>query len=115
MGGCPYPIVGDAGWWPGQTGGSSERKVAAVGSTPRTKHITHWISGRRWSGTAQRRGDVYDPATGEVTGQVDFAGIAEVDQAVSAAVEAFRPWRRASVARRTAVLFAFRELLNARR
>ncbi|GGO93617.1 CoA-acylating methylmalonate-semialdehyde dehydrogenase [Wenjunlia tyrosinilytica] len=79
------------------------------------KHITHWIAGRTWSGTAERRGDVYDPATGKVSGQVDFASIAEVDQAVSAAVEAFATWRNTSVAKRANVLFAFRELLNSRK
>ena len=80
-----------------------------------TKHITHWIAGREWPGTAERHGEVYDPATGRVTGRVDFASIAEVDQAVGAAAEAFREWRETSVARRTQVLFAFRELLNAHR
>jgi malonate-semialdehyde dehydrogenase (acetylating)/methylmalonate-semialdehyde dehydrogenase len=80
-----------------------------------TDHITHWIAGRPWTGTAQRRGDVYDPATGKVTAQVDFAGPDVVDQAVSAALDAFQQWRHTSVARRTSVLFAFRELLNARR
>jgi malonate-semialdehyde dehydrogenase (acetylating)/methylmalonate-semialdehyde dehydrogenase len=79
------------------------------------KHITHWIAGQAWAGTAERRGDVYDPATGAVTGQVDFASIAEVDQAVGAAAAAFRDWRHVSVARRAQVLFAFRELLNGKR
>jgi malonate-semialdehyde dehydrogenase (acetylating) / methylmalonate-semialdehyde dehydrogenase len=78
-------------------------------------HITHWIAGRPWTGTAERHGDVHDPATGAVTGRVDFAGHDVVDQAVSAALEAFRSWRHASVATRTRALFAFRELLHARR
>ncbi|MCD0484996.1 CoA-acylating methylmalonate-semialdehyde dehydrogenase [Streptacidiphilus sp. ASG 303] len=82
-----------------------------------SKHITHWIGGApvATAGTAPRRGDIFDPATGKVSGQVDFAGIAEVDQAVSAAVEAFATWRHTSVARRAQVLFAFRELLNTRK
>jgi len=80
-----------------------------------TEHLTHWIAGRPWTGTSERRGDVYDPATGKVTRQVDFADHTVVDQAVSAALEAFQDWRHTSVAKRTAVLFAFRELLNARR
>ncbi|MDI5965299.1 CoA-acylating methylmalonate-semialdehyde dehydrogenase [Streptomyces sp. SL13] len=80
-----------------------------------TKRITHWIAGQEWTGTAERRGDIHDPATGRVSGYVDFASIAEVDQAVGAAARAFRDWREASVARRTTVLFAFRELLNARK
>jgi malonate-semialdehyde dehydrogenase (acetylating)/methylmalonate-semialdehyde dehydrogenase len=50
-----------------------------------------------------------------VTGQVDFASIAEVDQAVGAATTAFKDWRHASIAKRTQVLFAFRELLNGKR
>src|SRR5262249_25969092 len=76
-----------------------------------------WIGGGpvAAAGSAPRRGDIYDPATGKITGQVDFAEIAEVDQAVSRALEAFASWRHASIAKRTQVLFAFRELLNARR
>nr|WP_257019265.1 CoA-acylating methylmalonate-semialdehyde dehydrogenase [Streptomyces sp. TLI_235] len=67
------------------------------------------------AGAAPRRGDIFDPATGQVSGQVDFAEIAEVDQAVAAAASAFAEWRRSSVAKRTQVLFRFRELFNARK
>jgi malonate-semialdehyde dehydrogenase (acetylating)/methylmalonate-semialdehyde dehydrogenase len=82
-----------------------------------SKHITHWIGGNlvATAGSAPRRGDIFDPATGLVTGQVDFAGIAEVDAAVSSAVGAFASWRNASIAKRTTVLFNFRELLNSRK
>ena len=76
------------------------------------KHITHWIGGKPWDGEAERHGDVYDPATGQVTGQVDFASPAEVDLAVQAATDAFRTWRRISLAKRASVLFAFRELVR---
>ncbi|MCG8919317.1 CoA-acylating methylmalonate-semialdehyde dehydrogenase [Actinokineospora sp. PR83] len=77
--------------------------------------ITHWIGGAAWSGTAERTGEVFDPATGRVAGHVDFAGPAEVEAAVAAARAAFPGWRDASLARRSSVLFGFRELLNARR
>ncbi|MFF7159568.1 CoA-acylating methylmalonate-semialdehyde dehydrogenase [Streptomyces sp. NPDC008139] len=80
-----------------------------------TKHITHWIAGKGWTGGAERHGDVYDPATGAITGQVDLASADVVDAAVDAALDAFQQWRHASIAKRTGVLFAFRELLNARR
>ena len=50
--------------------------------TSDTKHITHWIDGKPWDGAAGRHGDIYDPATGQVSGQVDFAAPAEVDAAV---------------------------------
>ncbi len=76
------------------------------------KHITHWINGKPWTGQAQRQGDVYDPATGQVTGSVDFAGAGEVDAAVAAAAQALPSWRRVSLARRSQLLFAFRELVR---
>jgi malonate-semialdehyde dehydrogenase (acetylating)/methylmalonate-semialdehyde dehydrogenase len=76
------------------------------------KRVSHWIGGKPWDGVAERRGDIYDPATGQVTGQVDFATPAEVDLAVAAAADAFTEWGRISLARRTSVLFAFRELIR---
>ncbi len=76
------------------------------------KHISHWIGGKPWNGEAERHGDVYDPATGRVTGQVDFASPAEVDLAVAAAQDALKDWRRVSLARRATTLFAFRELVR---
>ncbi|HEY3867405.1 MAG TPA: CoA-acylating methylmalonate-semialdehyde dehydrogenase [Actinocrinis sp.] len=79
------------------------------------KHVTHWIGGAPWTGTAERRGDVHDPATGEITGAVDFASVREVDDAVAAAAAAFPAWRATSLARRTTLMFAFRELLSRRR
>jgi len=57
---------------------------------------------------------VYDPATGEVARRVAFASTADVDRAVSAAREAFAVWGSASLARRTEVMFRFRELMAAR-
>jgi len=78
------------------------------------KHVTHWIGGKPWTGgTAAHRGDVYNPATGQVSGTVDFAGPAEVGAAVQAAAGAFPAWRATSLVRRSAVLFAFRELVRA--
>ena len=77
--------------------------------------ITHWIDGKPWGGVAERNGKVYDPATGQVASQVDFATEADVDQAVAAASAAWRTWRHASLAARSNVLFGFRELLNQRK
>ena len=78
-----------------------------------TKHVTHWIGGKPWDGEAGRHGDIYDPATGQVSGQVDFAAPAEVDAAVAAAKDALLHWRRISLAKRASVLFEFRELVKA--
>ena len=78
------------------------------------KHVTHWIGGKPWTGEAAQRGDIYNPATGQVSGAVDFASAAEVDAAVSAAAAAFKVWGEMSLVKRAGVLFAFRELIRAR-
>ncbi|MBY8848781.1 aldehyde dehydrogenase family protein, partial [Saccharothrix sp. MB29] len=79
------------------------------------ERITHWIGGKPWQGEGARSGDVFDPATGRVAGRVDLADAAVVDEAVAGAGEAFTRWRGASLAQRANVMFAFRELLNARK
>jgi malonate-semialdehyde dehydrogenase (acetylating) / methylmalonate-semialdehyde dehydrogenase len=76
--------------------------------------IPHWIEGREVAGTSGRTSLVYNPATGAHTADVGLATTAEVDAAVEIAKVASREWRRASLSRRSAVLFAFRELLHAR-
>jgi malonate-semialdehyde dehydrogenase (acetylating)/methylmalonate-semialdehyde dehydrogenase len=77
--------------------------------------ITHRIGGKPWSGSADRTGNLYDPATGAVTGLLDYATESVVDEAVTVAESAWRDWRNASLAKRSTVLFAFRELLNQRK
>jgi len=80
-----------------------------------TTTITHWIDGKPTPGLGTRTGDVYDPATGEGSAQVTFADTEDVDAAVAAARAAFQTWRDTSLTRRAQVLFAFREVLNARK
>ncbi|WP_288799212.1 CoA-acylating methylmalonate-semialdehyde dehydrogenase [uncultured Arsenicicoccus sp.] len=80
-----------------------------------TTRITHLIGHSSWEGTAERTSEVYNPATGEVTGTLDLASKALVDEVVAQAAEAAQEWGQTSIARRTRVLFAFRELLEARK
>jgi malonate-semialdehyde dehydrogenase (acetylating) / methylmalonate-semialdehyde dehydrogenase len=77
--------------------------------------ITHFVNGNSWNGKADRTGEVFNPATGEITGHVDFASVAVADEVVGAAQKAFEEWRGTSLAKRTQILFAFREILNARK
>jgi malonate-semialdehyde dehydrogenase (acetylating)/methylmalonate-semialdehyde dehydrogenase len=97
------------------------------------KHVTHWINGAPYVapesevpadkvGAAltalrdkavdlidpERSGDIYDPATGRVSGTVDFASIRIMDEAVAAAKAAFAEWGTTSITRRTQVMFSFR-------
>jgi malonate-semialdehyde dehydrogenase (acetylating)/methylmalonate-semialdehyde dehydrogenase len=76
--------------------------------------IQHWIDGAPVAGRSGRSGPVFDPATGERTGAVDFASGAEIDAAVASATAAGREWRATPLSRRAEVLFAFRERLHAR-
>jgi len=57
---------------------------------------------------------VYNPATGETSGEVDLASVEEVGTAVASALAAAREWRHSSLSQRSAVLFAMRELLHSR-
>ncbi|KGA20614.1 methylmalonate-semialdehyde dehydrogenase [freshwater metagenome] len=74
--------------------------------------ITHWINGKTFDDSAKRHGEIFNPATGEVSKKVAFGTAATVDVAVKAATDAFVEWRHSSLTKRVNVLFAFRELVN---
>ncbi len=52
--------------------------------------LTHLVAGRPWEGTAERTSEVFNPATGEVTGMLDLASAAVVDEVVRGAKQAWR-------------------------
>jgi len=79
------------------------------------KQVTHFINGAFTAVSSGPKGEIFDPATGQLSGTVDFASKEVVDQAVEAAAKAFIEWRKTSLAKRSQVLFAFRELLNAKK
>jgi malonate-semialdehyde dehydrogenase (acetylating)/methylmalonate-semialdehyde dehydrogenase len=76
------------------------------------KQINHIIGGQEVVSMSGRTSEVFNPATGEVTGLVGLATIDEVDLAVGVAKAAFESWKQTSVARRTAVMFKFRDLVD---
>ncbi|CAM4275091.1 CoA-acylating methylmalonate-semialdehyde dehydrogenase [Kerstersia similis] len=73
--------------------------------------IPHLIDGVRVQGGG-RQADVYNPSTGEVTGQVALADAATLQQAIASASAAFPAWRNTPPARRAQVLFRFKQLLE---
>ena len=79
------------------------------------KELQHWIGGRRVGGTSGQFGDVYNPASGELTARVPFANARDVGDAVEAAVQAFPGWAATPPLRRARVMFKFNELLNQHR
>jgi malonate-semialdehyde dehydrogenase (acetylating)/methylmalonate-semialdehyde dehydrogenase len=77
-----------------------------------TKTIPHWIDGKVYEKTAERHGDVFNPATGDVQAKVAFATPSVVDEAVESAWKASQSWRSVSIAKRTKIMFAFRQLVD---
>jgi len=77
--------------------------------------ITHWIDNAPFAGDSGDTAPVTNPATGEVTGQVALGSVEDARAVIDAAVAAFPAWRDTSLAKRTAILFKFRELLNERK
>ncbi|GAA2318507.1 MULTISPECIES: CoA-acylating methylmalonate-semialdehyde dehydrogenase [Streptomyces] len=79
------------------------------------KTVNHWIGGKTVEGATGAYGPVYNPATGAQDTQVALASVDEVDAAVAAAKEAYRSWSTVSLSKRGAILFKYRELLDAHR
>ncbi|UDG98141.1 CoA-acylating methylmalonate-semialdehyde dehydrogenase [Rhodococcus opacus] len=77
--------------------------------------ISHWLNNKSYPGTRVDTAPVTNPATGAVTGQVALAGVEDARAVIDAAAAAFPAWRDTSLAKRTQVIFTFRELLNARK
>jgi len=77
------------------------------------KAINHWVGGKAWPGACERSSPVWNPATGQQQASVALASAADVDHAVQTAARAFASWSQVSLSRRTKILFAFRELVNA--
>ncbi|MBP2472786.1 malonate-semialdehyde dehydrogenase (acetylating)/methylmalonate-semialdehyde dehydrogenase [Crossiella equi] len=73
--------------------------------------VNHWVGGKPVESTSGRYGLVTNPATGEQSARVALADVSEVDNAVAVAQDALREWRSSSLATRTRILFAYRELL----
>ncbi len=75
------------------------------------KLIENYIAGANAAGGA-RRGDVFNPSSGEVQAQVALSGKAELDVAVAAALKAQPGWAATNPQRRARVMFRFKDLLE---
>jgi malonate-semialdehyde dehydrogenase (acetylating)/methylmalonate-semialdehyde dehydrogenase len=76
------------------------------------EQIHHFIGGQRVAGGKGRSQDVYNPATGEVSGQVALATGDDVAAAVAAAKAAFPKWADTPPIRRARLMNRFLNLLN---
>jgi malonate-semialdehyde dehydrogenase (acetylating)/methylmalonate-semialdehyde dehydrogenase len=86
---------------------------AAVTTELRT--IGHWIGGESIRGASGRTGPVFNPATGEQTGEVTFASVEEIDRTVATAREAHATWRHWSLSKRAELFFRIYQLVDEHR
>ncbi|HEV2160786.1 MAG TPA: aldehyde dehydrogenase family protein, partial [Stellaceae bacterium] len=77
--------------------------------------IGHFVGGKPVGNGHGRFADVFNPATGEISGRVALATAAEIDAAVQSAKAAFPGWARTTPMARARILFKFKELLEKRR
>ena len=77
--------------------------------------VPHFISGAEHPSKSGRTAPVFDPALGKQTKEVALANQDEINAAIASAKAAFPKWRDMSLARRQAIIFNFRELLNAKK
>jgi malonate-semialdehyde dehydrogenase (acetylating)/methylmalonate-semialdehyde dehydrogenase len=80
-----------------------------------TNTIGHWINNKAYPGTSGATAPVTNPATGEITGELSLGSVEDARAVIDAAAAAFPAWRDTSLAKRTQILFTFRELLNTRK
>src|SRR3954462_9802265 len=76
------------------------------------ERIQHRVGGERLNGSAPSSGPVFNPATGDQTGAVDFATPDDIDAAVLAAERALPAWRETSLSKRAELFFRIRHLVS---
>src|SRR5210317_1427848 len=76
------------------------------------KLIEHYVGGKIIPGTSDKKGKVFNPATGEQESEVRLASKADLDQAVSVAKKAFETWSLKPSLQRARVMFKFKELIE---
>ena len=74
--------------------------------------LQHFIDGQRVDGESNRFGDVFNPATGEISAQAPYANAREVRKTVQSAKAAFPGWAATPPAQRARILFRYRDLLE---
>ena len=76
------------------------------------KLIEHFVGGKIISGSSDKKGKVYNPATGEQESEVRLASKSDLDQAVEVAKKAFETWSLKPPLQRARVMFKFKELIE---
>ncbi|GGC76264.1 methylmalonate semialdehyde dehydrogenase [acylating] 2 [Thalassobacillus devorans] len=73
--------------------------------------LKNYVGGQWIESKSEKSEKVYNPATGEVIGNVPLSSQEDVDHAVSVASEAFQSWKEVPVPKRARILFKYQQLL----
>ena len=76
------------------------------------KLIEHFVGGKIIPGTSDKKGKVFNPATGEQEKEVRLASKSDLDQAVVIAKKAFDEWSLKPSLQRARIMFKFKELIE---
>jgi NAD-dependent aldehyde dehydrogenases len=74
--------------------------------------IQHFINGQISKGSSDRKGKVFNPATGELSSEVILGKKEDLDNAVSIAKKAFEKWSLKPPIQRARIMFKFKELIE---
>tara|TARA_Y100001970_G_scaffold101938_1_gene128043 strand:- start:12168 stop:13661 length:1494 start_codon:yes stop_codon:yes gene_type:complete len=74
--------------------------------------IQHFVGGKKVNGESKKRGQVFDPATGEQTSEVILGTKLDLDNAVEQAKLAYEKWSAKPPLQRARVMFKFKELIE---
>ena len=74
--------------------------------------IEHFVGGKVIDGTSQRKGQVFNPATGEQESEVILAAKSDLDKTVEIAKKAFETWSLKPALQRARIMFKFKELIE---
>ena len=74
--------------------------------------IEHYIDGKSYSGSSDKKGKIFNPATGKQESEVILGSKADLDLAVEKAKKAFESWSNVTPLQRARVIFKFKELIE---
>jgi malonate-semialdehyde dehydrogenase (acetylating)/methylmalonate-semialdehyde dehydrogenase len=95
----------------GSAGKEYQMNIEAIDGIEAVETVGHFIGGRKVTDNGRSQ-PVFNPATGKAVRQVALASKETVEEAISAAEAAFPAWRNTPVAKRTRIMFRFKELLE---
>ncbi len=74
--------------------------------------IEHYINGKSYSGSSNKKGKIFNPATGKQESEVILGLKADLDLAVEKAKKAFESWSSVTPLQRARIIFKFKELIE---